>query len=126
MKDAFAELLEIIRESRKKCPWCKEQTLESYKDNISDEAAEVAKAIEQEDWDNLKEELGDVLYDTLHVIELGIEKGLFTGKEVIDTVNEKIRRRKPWVFGDEKVATAEEAVKRWNEIKAEEKAHGKN
>ena len=125
MKDAFAELLEIIRESRKKCPWCKEQSLDSYKHQIVDEAKEVEKAIENKDYANLKEELGDVLYDTLHLIEMGIEQGHFTGKEVIDTVNEKIKRRKPWVFGKEKVRTAEEAVKRWNEIKKEEKQHGK-
>jgi len=73
------------------------------------------------DYENLKEELGDLLYDLMHLVEIGVEEGLFTTKEVIEQVNAKLVRRKPWVFGDEKIETAEAAEKRWNEIKAEEK-----
>lgn len=121
MKDSFEQLIKIIKKCRKECPWMKERTIENMKDEVKAEAEEVARAIENKDYENLKEELGDLLYDTLHLVEIGVEEGLFTTKEVIDQVNAKLIRRKPWVFGDEKITTSEEAVKRWNEIKAEEK-----
>ncbi len=126
MKDSFMQLIEAIRKSREKCPWMKEQTLEKQKDEMLSEAKEVAEAIEKKDYENLREELGDLLYDTLHLIEIGTEMELFTAKEVFEEANAKIIRRKPWVFGDEKINTVEEAVARWQEIKKEEKeAKGK-
>lgn len=121
MKDSFEQLVNDIRKCRKECPWMKKQTLEKQKKEVLLEAQEVAEAIDKKDYGHLKEELGDLLYDTLHLIEIGVEKGFFTTKEVIEEVNAKIRRRKPWVFGDAKVKTAEEAAAMWNKIKQKEK-----
>lgn len=121
MKDSFEQLVNDIKKSRKECPWMREQTLEKQKDELLAEANEVAEAIDKEDFENLKEELGDLLYDLLHLIEIGAENRLFTAKEVIDEVTAKIRRRKPYVFGDVKVNTIEEAKAVWQEIKKQEK-----
>ena len=121
MKHSFEKLVNDIKRCRQECPWMKNQDLKKQKICMLDEAQEVADAIDNEDHENLREELGDLLYDTLHLIEIGVEQGLFSTKEVIDGVNEKIVRRKPWVFGDEVIKTPEEAVKRWNEIKKLEK-----
>ena len=121
MKDSFEKLVNDIKKCRKECPWMKLQDLKKQKEEMLEEAQEVADAIDREDYENLREELGDLMYDILHIIEIGAEKNLFTAKEIIDEVNSKIIRRKPWVFGNEKITTAEEAVKRWNEIKKQEK-----
>ena len=121
MKDSFEKLVNDIKKCRKECPWMRRQDLKKQKDEMLSEAKEVAEAIEKGDFENLREELGDLFYDTLHLIEIGVEKGLFTTKDVIDDVNAKIRRRKPWVFGNAKVNTPEEAIAMWNKIKEKEK-----
>lgn len=125
MKESFEELLQIIKKCRRECPWMKEHTIEKHRAELLSEAHEVAEALDKKDYENLKEELGDLLYDTMLMVELCSEKGLFRAKDVIDGVNAKIKRRKPWVFGNAKVNTPEEAVKMWNEIKKKEKEAGK-
>lgn len=121
MEKSLKELIKIIKKTREKCPWTKRQTLEKQKKEIMGEVEEVAKAIERKDYTNLKEELGDLLHDTLLLIEICADKNLFTRKEVIQEIIQKMKRRKPWVFGDIKVKNREEAIKIWEEIKKKEK-----
>lgn len=118
MKDFFDSMLF----QRKKCPWTRTRNglLEEILE-LEDEVRELKEAVEKNDVENMREELGDVFWDALYFGMLAEEKGLFTLKEVFEEVHRKMKRRKPWVFGNEKVASAEEAVKRWHEIKAEEK-----
>ncbi len=117
----FDDLVAAIRLSMKKCPWMREQTIESYKHQLVDEAHEVLEAIDAGDDENLKEELGDIIYDALCLAIMAESQGKFSTEGVISTVTEKIKRRKPWVFGDVVISTPEEAVKMWNEIKHREK-----
>ncbi len=121
MKDSFENLVLNIRKCRKECPWMKMQTLEKHSNELFDELNEVVQAIRNNDPENLKEELGDLLHDVLCLVEFASEKFGFTAKDVMDGVTKKMVRRKPWVFGNEKAETPEAAVKRWNEIKKLEK-----
>ena len=117
------ELIEAINETLKKCPWVREQTIDSLKGEPLSEAKEVKEAIEKKDFDNFEEEIGDLIYDSLLILAIAERDGITTHQKVLKRVLDKLKRRKPWVFGSEKVSSAEEAVRRWHEIKKEEKTH---
>ena len=104
------------------CPWDREQTLESLRPYVIEEAHEVVDAIDQGDPENLREELGDLLLQVVFQAELAEKKDWFGIDGVVDAICEKLVRRHPWVFGDEKVDDASEAVNSWEAIKAKEKA----
>jgi tetrapyrrole methylase family protein/MazG family protein len=122
--ELFAELIDLIHILRSPggCPWDREQTHASLMPKFREEVDEVQEAIEKNDDENLGEELGDVLLNVLMQIEIGEENGKFTLNHVIKNLISKLIRRHPHVFGDEKLNTPEEVLKRWHEIKAEEKA----
>jgi MazG family protein len=119
----FETHLDLIRRLRSEegCPWDRAQTIESLKNDLMSEAEEVEMAINKEDFDNLKEELGDLIWSIVLITQIAEEKGLFTMKDVLNDVNEKIIRRHPHVFGDLKVQSADEALKLFYKMKANEK-----
>jgi len=121
MEEEMKELFEAMVLNRKKCPWAKGRDMASHISELESEVQELREAIEKNDVENLREELGDVFWDVVFIGVLAEEKGLFTMREMLSEANKKFKRRKPWVFGNETVANADEAVKRWHEIKAEEK-----
>ncbi|MBW2999805.1 hypothetical protein KY339_03960 [Candidatus Woesearchaeota archaeon] len=123
MKKTFEELVKIHEMLRgdKGCAWDKQQTLESFKEHILKEAEEVVEAIENSNPEEIKKELGDLFWNILFMCQIAKEKGLFDIKEVMEEVKEKMIRRHPHVFGDEKAKDTEEIIKRWHEIKKEEK-----
>ena len=104
------------------CPWDKEQTFESLKKCLADEAQEVFEAVDNKDMENLCEELGDVLLQVVLYSQIAKEAGAFTIDDVIDGISEKMVRRHPHVFGDIEVNSPEEALALWKEIKLQEKA----
>jgi tetrapyrrole methylase family protein/MazG family protein len=110
-----------LKKSRSICPWTKTMTLEFMSKEILSEAKEVEEAVQNKDFEHLKEEIGDVLMDCLTLAIIAEEHGYFTIKEAFEEVTKKIKRRKPWVFGDAKVENIEEAIAMWNEIKRKEK-----
>jgi len=120
MKESFEEMLEAIRKVRKLSPWVSKVTSEEYSKEIVDEANEVIEAIKNKDNKNLQEELGDLLWDLLTLINIAEEEGKIDSKEVIKEVIEKIKRRKPYVF-EGKTVSREEARKIWNDVKKKEK-----
>lgn len=119
----FNDLVNIIAKLRSDhgCPWDKEQTYESLKKCLADEAQEVFDAVDNRDMENLCEELGDVLMQVMMYSQIAREKGDFSIDDVIDGVCEKLIRRHPHVFGDVKVNSAEEGLALWNAVKAQEK-----
>ncbi len=121
MSDAkFNEFVEIVKRLRKECPWDKKQTNESIKAATIEEAYEVVEAIENKDFEELKNELGDLLLHVVfHTIIAG-EKNNFAIDDVISAIQEKLIRRHPHVFGDVEVADSEEVKKNWETIKLEE------
>lgn len=103
------------------CPWDAEQTHASLKRYLLEECYEVIEAIDAGNDDLLKEELGDLLLQPLFHAAIAEERGAFGIDDVIDTLCDKLIRRHPHVFGDEKIATSEEQIVNWEKIKKAEK-----
>ena len=118
--DKFLELLEKLR-SNNGCPWDRKQTIKSLRSDLLSEAEEVVEAIERGDYENLKEEIGDLLWAAALITQIAKEKKLFDMNDVLEAVNEKIVRRHPHVFGGKKAKNAEEAKRLFYEAKANEK-----
>ena len=103
------------------CPWDREQTLETLRQYVIEEAHEVADAIDHGTPEMLREELGDLLLQVVFQAALTDQKGWFDIDGVVDAICEKLVRRHPWVFGDERVDDASGAINSWEAIKAKEK-----
>ena len=116
------ETMRMLRDKDNGCPWDIEQTLESLSPCVIEEAYEVADAIAKKDYNNLKEELGDVLLQVIFQAEIANELKLFNFDEIVDTLNKKLIRRHPHVFKDApKPLSAQEQTQAWDAIKAQEK-----
>lgn len=120
---SFQKLVDLVAELRSEhgCPWDREQTFKSLIPSITEEVEEVVHAIEADDMENLKEELGDVLLNVLLQAQIAKEAGLFEIKDVLAVVSEKIVRRHPHVFGDKKFETSAQVLEEWAKIKKSEK-----
>lgn len=120
----FHKLRDIISTLRgpNGCPWDMKQTHQSLKSYLIEEAYEVIEAIEEENYENMIEELGDVLLQVMLHSQIGEDDGMFTVDDVIASVNEKMIRRHPHVFGSKHLLNESEVVQQWEEIKKEEKA----
>lgn len=123
--EKLLETVKLLR-SENGCPWDREQTHESLKPTCIEEAAEVICGIniynQTGSFENLLEELGDLLLQIVMHAEIAEEDGLFSFEDVARVVNEKMIRRHPHVFGDEKACSSDEVLLRWEEIKLQEKA----
>jgi tetrapyrrole methylase family protein/MazG family protein len=119
----FARLMEIMRRLRGPggCPWDAEQSHESLKRYLIEETYEVIEAIDNNDPQHLKEELGDLLLQPVFHAVIAEEAGTFTMDEVLEAINDKLVRRHPHVFGDQTVNSAGEQVENWERIKKAEK-----
>lgn len=118
------DIMRMLRDKDNGCPWDIEQTLESLSPCVVEEAYEVSDAIARKDFENLKEELGDVLLQVIFQAEIANESNLFNFEEIVDSLNKKLIRRHPHVFdGASRPLSAEEQTKRWDKIKAQEKTH---
>lgn len=120
MKKKFVELYEILKLDRRNSPWSKNNTFHSRFKELESEIEEIRNALNNEDYINLKEELGDAILDLVFLSVIAEEKKLFTLDDVLNNTIRKLRRRKPWIFTNEKV-TVEEEHKRWEEAKKKEK-----
>ena len=116
----FNEFIQIVERLRKECPWDKEQTNDSIKAATIEEAYEVVEAIDNKDYDELKKELGDLLLHVVFHTVIAEESNHFKIDDVIESIQEKLIRRHPHVFGDKEVSDAEEVKTNWEEIKLSE------
>jgi len=122
---AIGELLEImarLRNPEQGCPWDLEQDFASIAPYTLEEAYEVADAIQRGDSEDLCEELGDLLFQVVFHAQLAAEQGLFRFADVVASINRKMVRRHPHVFGDEAVADARAQSEAWEKHKANERA----
>ena len=119
-ENKFNEFVEIVKRLRKECPWDREQTNDSIKAATIEEAYEVVEAIEKKNYDELKNELGDLLLHVVFHTIIASETNGFIIDDVIDSIRDKLIRRHPHVFGDVKVSGPEEVKKNWEEIKLSE------
>jgi len=126
-KYTFEEFRKIIARLREKdgCPWDREQTHTSLETCMIDEAAELVSSIriyeKTGSYENMCEELGDVLLQVMMHSQIAEEEGLFTIEDVITGVSEKMIRRHPHVFGMGRADSSEEVLRNWEEIKRMEK-----
>lgn len=118
----FVRLLEIMAKLRAPggCPWDREQTFDTIKPYLLEETYEVMQAIDERDWKELSEELGDLLLQVVFFSQMAQEAGHFDITDAIEAINSKLIRRHPHVFGDGDAKTASEVLKKWDEIKAQE------
>ncbi len=121
---AFARLLATMRRLRAPggCPWDAEQTHDSLKTYLIEEAHEAVDAIDRGDDDDLCDELGDVLLQVVFHCEIAAERGAFTIADVVENLTEKLIRRHPHVFGEASVRDSAEVVRNWARIKHAERA----
>jgi len=127
-KRTFQDLIDLMERLRAPdgCPWDREQTYAKLGPMLIEEAYEVIEAAEAEDWDDLRDELGDLLFQIVFYGQIASENGHFDLHQSIARVHEKMTRRHPHVFGEEKVTGAAEVLSNWEAIKAaERKAAGK-
>ena len=122
-KISFRDLCHLAAKLRSKdgCPWDRAQTISTMLKCIKEESGEVCQAIENGDHENLKEELGDVLFQIVMIAKIATENEYFKIDDVLRDIDYKIRSRHTWVFGKDKAKTPEEAIAMWQKNKDEEK-----
>ena len=128
-KRTFQDLIEMMARLRSVdgCPWDREQTYATLGPMLIEEAYEVLEAAEAEDWQELRDELGDLLFQIVFYGQIAAEDGHFNVHDSITRVHEKMTRRHPHVFGEESVDSTADVLVNWEAIKAEErKAAGKD
>lgn len=125
-KEAFGELLQIMDRLRAECPWDKKQTLESLRTLTIEETYELADAISDENLQEIKKELGDILLHIVFYAKIGQEKGAFDISDVIHSLNEKLIYRHPHIFSDTQVANSREVEENWEKLKLKEKGRNRS
>lgn len=118
--ESFLALVEIMDTLREKCPWDKKQTIQSLRSNTIEELYELIDAIIEEDWEGIKEELGDILLHVLFYAKIGTEQGHFTLQDAIEAISKKLIHRHPHIYGDVKVQDEEEVKRNWEQLKLQE------
>lgn len=116
----FEKFVEITKRLRRECPWDKEQTHASIRHSLIEETYEVIEAIDNNDLDELKKELGDLLLHVVFHANIAEEKSEFTLKEIIETISAKLIYRHPHVFGKTKVDGVDHIIKNWEKLKLSE------
>ncbi len=119
----FQTLLDIVEKLRAPggCPWDREQTHSSLKRNLLEECYEVIEAIDNGNFTSLADELGDILVQVAFHVQIARESGEFTLADVLTSINSKLVRRHPHVFGDVTVTDSREVERNWEKLKEQEK-----
>ncbi|MDD2489422.1 MAG: nucleoside triphosphate pyrophosphohydrolase [Bacteroidales bacterium] len=118
--ESFDKLLTIMDELREKCPWDRKQTFETLRHLTIEETYELADAIIENDDSEIKKEIGDLLLHIVFYAKIGSEKGSFDIKDVVDSLNEKLIRRHPHIYGEVRADNAQQVMENWEQIKLKE------
>ena len=118
---ATERILEVMDTLREKCPWDREQTFESLRNNTIEETYELVDAIADNNMEGIKEELGDLLLHVVFYSKLGEEQGAFNFADVADAECDKLIYRHPHVYSDIHADTPDEVMKNWEELKLRKK-----
>lgn len=117
----FQQLVELVERLRRECPWDREQTNLSIKNNLIEEAYELFEAIEEGDDEKMVEELGDVLLQVVFHSQIKKDQRSFDINTVIERLVEKLIRRHPHIFGENKLSSSQQVLDQWHQIKQQEK-----
>lgn len=120
------DIMEILRDPERGCPWDKEQTHETLRSYLIEEAHEAVEAIDHKDDNELIAELGDVLLQVIFHAQIAKERGAFSLSDVISCISQKMLRRHPHVFSDSAAKDSKEVLENWEKIKREEKGNTAN
>ena len=118
--DKFDEFYKLVQRLRKECPWDKEQTHESLRRCLLEESYEVLEAIDTNNKEELKKELGDLVLQVVFHTIIGEEENTFSFREVLELEIKKLISRHPHIFSDVKVKNADEVKTNWEKLKAKE------
>ncbi len=118
--EAFNRLLDIMDELREKCPWDQKQTLESLRHLTIEETYELADAILDNDLQEIKKELGDVLLHIIFYAKIGSEKKAFDIADVANAISDKLVDRHPHIYGDVVVKNEDDVKQNWEKLKLKE------
>ncbi len=118
--EAFGRLLDIMDDLREKCPWDKKQTLESLRHLTIEETYELGDAILDNNLDEVKKELGDIMLHLVFYAKIGSEQSAFDIADVLNEICEKLIYRHPHIYGDVKVESEEEVKQNWEKLKLKE------
>ncbi len=118
--DAFVRLLNIMDELRAGCPWDKEQTIKSLRHLTIEEVYELSDAIQDNDLEEVKKELGDLMLHIVFYSKIGSEKNAFDIKDVLNGISDKLVFRHPHIYGDTEVTDAEDVLQNWELLKLKE------
>lgn len=120
VEQAFLKLVKIMDELREQCPWDKKQTIHTLRPMTIEETYELADAITAENWQHIREELGDLMLHVLFYSRIGKEQAQFTLQEVLEGIAQKLIVRHPHIYGDVKVNDEEDVKRNWEKIKMKE------
>ncbi|WP_274883221.1 nucleoside triphosphate pyrophosphohydrolase [Vibrio harveyi] len=120
--EQLEQIMAKLRDPESGCPWDLKQTFDTIVPHTIEETYEVVDAIQNRDWSNLQEELGDLLFQVIFYSQIAKEQGLFEFSDVVETVNEKLTRRHPHVFSEVEFDSEEAINANWEAEKAKEKA----
>ena len=117
---AFLRLVQIMDELREQCPWDKKQTIHTLRSMTLEEVYELADAIDAENWEDIKEELGDIMLHLLFYTRIGKEEANVQLEDVLGGIAEKLIKRHPHIYGNTIVENEEDVKKNWQKIKTQE------
>ena len=120
VREQFGRLYNIMRELRTKCPWDKEQTHDSLRQYLLEEVYEVLETLDEKHYEELRKEMGDLLLQIMFHSRIASENNIFDIEGVIRSLNDKLIRRHPHVFGEVVANDAEQVLKNWEQIKLTE------
>ncbi|HYJ39058.1 MAG TPA: nucleoside triphosphate pyrophosphohydrolase [Chitinophagaceae bacterium] len=120
LADAFLRLVAIMDELREQCPWDRKQTIQTLRTLTIEELYELADAISEENWNGIREELGDLFLHILFYSRIGKEQQQFTLQEVIEGISQKLIARHPHIYSEVVVKDEEEVKQNWEKLKLKE------
>lgn len=115
-------IMKKLRDPQAGCPWDRTQTFGSIAPYTLEETYEVLDAIQRQDYDDLRDELGDLLFQVVFYAQMGQEQGLFDFQDICHAISDKLERRHPHIFGDASAADTAAVAARWEKIKTQERA----
>ncbi|MBS7352421.1 MAG: nucleoside triphosphate pyrophosphohydrolase [Muribaculaceae bacterium] len=124
--EAFGKLMDVVEELREKCPWDRKQTNESLRTNTIEEVYELSNALQADDIDDIRKELGDVLLHVLFYSKIADEQDRFDIADVCDSLRGKLIFRHPHIYGEVKADDAHTVEQNWEQIKLKEKNGNKS
>ena len=121
---SIEDLLDVMSELRNKCPWDQKQTFDTLKKLTIEETYELVDAIDKKKYDDIKDELGDLLLHIIFYSKIASENKKFNFNDVLNSLIEKLIYRHPHIYGDIKVSSIDEVKKNWERLKVKDKNKG--